>query len=183
MQNETLSAAELLTKLKAERAERERQANPTRLALIARLVDRHGLTEQQATTALDSANAGVQNEHSGLVAHAMLAMFTEQWGQIWQAVQPALQVIGQAVQAAMRATQDAYALLPAAPESAMRCSDNPTCDGGCCAKADPEPHVADDCRYCGHLRSRHSDDRYDCDVEPEDEGRCDCERFREADRG
>jgi hypothetical protein len=107
---------EVLERHKAQRAERERLTNPTRLAIIARLVDRHGLTEDQAALAVDRADKG---EHSALVSTVVVALFTEQWGQLWQAVQPVLQQLAQAFNVAMKqATQ--YAEIIQAPAAADR---------------------------------------------------------------
>lgn len=119
MENETKSAADLLTKLKADRAERERLSSPTRLALIARLVERHGLTQEQAETAADNANARIPDEHTTLVHGALLSMITEQWGQVWQAVQPVMKMLGQAFTAATRQFAEVAKWLPAEPEPAV----------------------------------------------------------------
>ncbi|MEY9837413.1 hypothetical protein [Streptacidiphilus sp. EB103A] len=115
MDSETRSAAEVLGRLKAERAERERLTNPTRLAIIARLIERHGLTENQATLAVDQVAEGIQGEHTAFVGPAVLSLFAEQWAQLWQAVQPVLQQFVQAFTAAMKqATQYAEIITPPA---------------------------------------------------------------------
>lgn len=94
--SEPRSAAEILDRLNAERAERARLTDPTRLAIIARLVDQHGLTGVAAAVAVDHANQGIRDEHTALVSSAVLGMFTEQLMATWRAMQPVLQAIAQA---------------------------------------------------------------------------------------
>lgn len=91
----------------------------TRAAITARLIEQHGLTEDQAALAVEQASTGIPGEHSGLVTAVALAMFAEQWGQLCQAVQPVLQQFAQAFTAAMKqATQ--YAEIVSPPAAADR---------------------------------------------------------------
>lgn len=98
----------------------------TRAAITARLIDQHGLTADQAALAMEQADAGTRGEHSGLVTTVALGMFTEQWGQLWQAVQPVFQQLVQAFNAAMeQASQYAEITAPKSDRPAWQSPHGP----------------------------------------------------------
>lgn len=124
MDNETQSAADVVARIRAERTERERLAEPIRLAIIGRLIDRHGLSSAQAATAVDQTTQGIQGEHTALVSGAVIGMASEQWTQIMAAIQPVLQAFAQVAATALKeAAALAKYLEPPAPSG--RVGDRP----------------------------------------------------------
>jgi hypothetical protein len=99
-----ISAANVVGRLRAQQDKRRRLTDPTRLAIIARLVERHGLTQDQAALAVDNASQGIHDDHTALITSAVLGMASEQWAQLIQAMQPIFQTIVQALDTAMKQT-------------------------------------------------------------------------------
>lgn len=92
-----------------------------RTALIRRLVDRHGLDEQAAATAVDRARAGEDTPHAALIdaeARAVIAEamrpFIEHVTEMWRAIEPALRGLAQqfAALAEQPRRADEYVLAP-----------------------------------------------------------------------